>query len=165
MKRRVLKKYSKKSNLKLEPIVYDEKHSAFAIRNDIDIFATTLELHDYDRVNYKLTAWLPTKVYGDIKIDFEYCGTTRSSMTVETPKGTYKYEFDTDLFQEHTIKFLQIHIKKWYNDHNGFFKMIEESVNFYNDVLTDSNTVEKIGEIITRKEVLKRMKAKKSRVY
>ncbi len=61
MQRRKFRKYALKDNTVFEPILYDK--SSFNLRNEIDEFATTVVLDDYDWMNYKLTAWLPTKVY------------------------------------------------------------------------------------------------------
>ena len=85
----------------------------------------------------------------------QYTGANRSDMTVKTPNMIYKFEFDANLFQEHVIKLLRIHIKKWKDEKIGFFGMIEEAVKFYNDVLEHPNTVEGLGEVISGKELLK----------
>ncbi len=124
----------------LEPIIYDDKMSAFNLRNEIDLFDTTLVLEDYDWMNYRLSSTLPTKAYGDIKIEFKYLGTTLSYMKVETDKKIYTYEFKSDLFKKHIIKFLQKHIQHW--ESNYAFSGIEEVVNFYNEVIMSSDTVE-----------------------
>ena len=87
MKRRKFRKYALKDNTVFEPIVYDK--SSFNLRNKIDEFATSVVLDDYDWMNYKLIAWLPTKAYGDIVIEFEYNGMTPCTMTIKTKKKKY----------------------------------------------------------------------------
>lgn len=155
MEREKVEKYTVKDAPDLEPIIYDEKLSAFALSNKMDLFATTLELDDAKQRNYKLIVWLPSKVYGDMEIQFEYTGTSRSLMTVKTPRKIYKFEFDAEIFKEYMLKLLQMHIKKWENEHKGFFGMIEESVHFYNDVLEHPNTVKEIVETVTGEKPLK----------
>lgn len=125
--------------LDLEPIPYDEELSAFSSRNEMDLFSTDLVLADYDWMHYTLSSSLPTKEYGDMKIEFEYYGATISSMKVETEEKTYNFQFDSDLFRDHIIKFLQKHIQHWDGKHS--FNGIEETVDFYNDVLTNPRTV------------------------
>ena len=124
----------------LEPIVYDKELSAFNLRNDVDLFDTNLILEDYDWMKYTLSSHMRTKAYGDIKIIFEYFGANYSTMKVGTTAKEYEFEFDTDLFKEHIVKFMQKHIRHW-EDKYGF-SGIEEIVNFYNAVLSSPRTVE-----------------------
>ena len=144
----------KYKNIKLEPIVYDEEHTAFETSpNDWDPYATTLVLDDYDWMNYKLTAKLPTKAYGKMRVRFEYCGMGKCTMQISGHKPikkdevlnythyiSYKcaYEFDADLFKKHLVKFLEAHIKHWEDIYA--FRGTKEAVDFYNEVLTDPNT-------------------------
>ena len=123
----------------LEPIPYDEEMSAFNLHNEIDLYSTDVVLKDYDWMNYKLLLRMSTKDYGDMKIEFEYFGSQVSSMKVETDEKTYEFSFNSDLFQEHIIKYLQKHIQHWSGGHA--FNGIEEAVDFYNDVLTNPRTV------------------------
>ena len=122
----------------LKPIVYDKELSAFNITDDIDIFSTSLELHDYDRMHYVLTVHLPTKVYGDMEIQFDYSGAIFSVMTVKARDEVYVLKFNTEIFKEHIIKFLQKQIKTWDGPYG--FNGIEETVHFYNAVLADQDT-------------------------
>ena len=122
----------------LKPIVYDKELSAFNITDDIDIFATSLELHDYDWMHYVLTAHLPTKAYGDMEIQFDYSGGVFSVMTVKARDEVYVLKFNTEIFKEHIIKFLQKQIKTW--DGPYAFNGIEETVHFYNAVLAAPDT-------------------------
>ena len=153
MKRRKYRKYALKDNTVFEPIVYDKL--SFNLRNELDLFATTVELDDYDWMSYKLKAWLPTKAYGDIVIDFVYNGTSPCTMIIETKKKKYRFYFAIELFQEHIIKFLQKHIKHW--DSKYAFSGTEEAVNFYNAVITHPKTESEDIETITKEEALKRM--------
>lgn len=159
MKRRKYRKYALKDNTVFEPIVYDK--SSFNLRNELDLFATTVELDDYDWMSYKLKAWLPTKAYGDIVIDFVYNGTSPCTMIIETKKKKYRFYFAIELFQEHIIKFLQKHIKHW--DDKYAFSGKEEAVNFYNAVITHPKTESEDIETITREEALKRMAARRQK--
>ena len=154
MKRKKFRKYALKDNTLFEPILYDK--SSFDLRNKIDEFATTVELDDYDWMNYKLKTWLPTKAYGDIVIEFEYNGVSPCTMTIETKKKKYRFNFDTALFQEHIIKFLQKHIEHW--DGEYAFSGREEAVNFYNAVISHPKTESEDIELITLEEAQKRMK-------
>ncbi len=122
----------------LKPIVYDKELSAFNITDDIDIFSTSLELHDYDWMHYVLTVHLPTKVYGDMEIQFDYSGAIFSVMTVKARDEVYVLKFNTEIFKEHIIKFLQKQIKTWDGPYG--FNGIEETVHFYNAVLADQDT-------------------------
>ena len=125
---------------KLEPIIYDEKLSAFNVNSTMDEFETKIVLEDYDWMHYTLSSRMPTKKYGVIKIEFEYFGAVFSEMRIETKKKERTFRFDTKLFREHMVKFLQKHIRSW--DEAYAFDGIEEVVNFYNAVLASSDTVE-----------------------
>ncbi len=70
-------------------------------------------------------------------------------MKVETEKKIYVFDFASELFKEHIIIFLQKHIQHWDEEH-AFFG-IEEVINFYNDVLEDSRTVEQKSIMRRRK--------------
>jgi len=153
MKRRKFRKYALKDNTVFESIVYDK--SSFNLRNKIDEFATSVVLDDYDWMNYKLIAWLPTKAYGDIVIEFEYNGMTPCTMTIKTKKKKYIFNFVRELFQEHIIKFLQKHIEHWNGEYA--FSGTEEAVNFYNAVITHPKTESEDIEVITLEEAKKRM--------
>ena len=159
MKRRKYRKYALKDNTVFEPIVYDKL--SFNLRNELDLVATTVELDDYDWMSYKLKAWLPTKAYGDIVIDFVYNGTSPCTMIIEKKKKKYRFYFAIELFQEHIIKFLQKHIKHW--DSKYAFSGTEEAVNFYNAVITHPKTESEDIETITREEALKRMAARRQK--
>lgn len=122
----------------LKPIVYDEELSAFDLNGDSDTFETKLVLDDYDWMHYVLTAHLPTKAYGNMEIQFEYDGAIFSIMAVKVRNKVYVLKFNTDIFQEHIIKFLQKQIQAWGD--TRAFDGTEEAVNFYNAVLAASDT-------------------------
>ncbi len=159
MKRRRFRKYELKDKTVFKPIVYDKKLSAFNLRNKLDLFSTTIVLDDYDWMNYKLKAWLPTKAYGDIIVEFEYDGICPCSMTIETKKKKYIYEFPCEIFQENIIKFLKKHINNW--EEKYAFRGTEEAVNFYNAVINHPRTESVDIETITREEALRRMTARR----
>ena len=82
-------------------------------------------------------------------------------MTIDTKKKKYIFNFDSDLFQEHIIKFLQKHIEHW--DSKYAFSGTEEAVNFYNAVITHPKTESEDIETITREEAMKRMAARRQK--
>ena len=125
---------------KLEPLLYVEGGSASELRNYIDVLDTKLELHDYDWMNYKLSAKMLTKEYRELKVEFSYLGVHSCFMKVENENIIYSFEFSTDIFQEHIVKYVQKHIKRWGEKYA--FNGAEEVIDFYNDVLTSPYTVE-----------------------
>ncbi len=139
------KKLNKPQIPPLEPIIYDKNLSSFDLRHYIEVFRIKLVLADYDWMNYKLFVALVTKEYGAMEIEFEYFGANFSVMTVETEEGKYSFKFNTDLFQEHIIIFIQKHMKSWRESHE--FNGTEEVIDFYNDVLTYPHTVEERRQI------------------
>ncbi len=126
--------------LKLEPIIYDEKLTAFDLRDQLDLFTTRLVLDDYDWMTYKLIAWLPTKAYGDVKIKFKYMGASPCKMVVKTENEVHEYSFDYKVFEKHITIFAAAFIENWKSKYA--FRPIKEVVEFYNAVLTDPKTVE-----------------------
>lgn len=140
MTRKKLKKLRSARIPKLEPIIYDHGLSAFDLSYYVDVYDTKILLADYDWMTYELSASISTKEYGDMKIEFKYYGVIYCYMIVETEKWKYSFRFNTDLFEEHIIIFLRKHIKSWKEE--KAFDVMEELVNFYNDVLTSPSTVE-----------------------
>ena len=122
----------------LKPLVYDKELSAFDLNGDIDSCETKLVLDDYDWMHYILTAHLPTKAYGDMEIQIEYDGAIFSIMAVKVRNEVYVLKFNTDIFEEHIIKFLQKQIQTWGKP--NAFDGTEEAVNFYNAVLAAPDT-------------------------
>ncbi len=134
---------------KLEPIIYDERLSAFELRHYVVVNHLKLVLADYDWCNYELSADMSTKEYGDLKVKFEYYGMTVSTMIVETEEEKYSFQFNTNIFQEHIINFLKSHINSW--SEPGEFRGIQEFIYFYNDVLISPDTVEEGKQPIRRR--------------
>ena len=134
----------------LEPLLYGEGVSASEWRNYIDVFDTKLELHDYDWNNYKLSAKMSTKEYGELEVEFSYLGGHPCFMKVENENVIYSFEFITDIFQDHIVRYIQKHIKRWGEKYA--FDGAEEVIEFYNDVLTSPYTVEASRQVIRRRK-------------
>ena len=98
---------------------------------------TYLNLYEYDWMDYSLATRFKTEKLGVLNIKFNYFGMVTSTMEVEqtlnnvTEKITYEYS--TDIFVKHIIKYLEKHIRSW--DSTYAFNGEEEVINFFNDVL------------------------------
>lgn len=98
---------------------------------------TYLQLNDYDWMDYNLTTRFKTKEIGIVDVKFQYFGMTTSAMEVTktlndvTEKVTYEYP--TEIFKRHIVKFLEKHISFW--DSKYAFNGEEEVVEFFNEVL------------------------------
>lgn len=98
---------------------------------------TYLNLNDYDWMTYILTTRFMTDKYGELDVEFEYYGSTESSMVVTQTKNDkiekYEFTYSTDIFKKHIINFLTNHIKQWKSAYafNGENYVIE----FYNEVI------------------------------
>lgn len=103
---------------------------------------TYLTLNDYDWMDYSLVTRFKTEDMGVLNVKFIYFGMTISIMEVEQilNESTEKviYEYSTDIFQKHIVKFLEKHIRFW--DEKYAFNGEEEVIEFFNDVL-DNGTV------------------------
>ena len=129
-----------------KPIVFDKEYSAFEYGpDDWDPFATTLVFDDKNWMHYTLTADLPTKAYGKIRLKFEYCGCETCHLEINNLQGHYKdaryitvFEFSAELFKKHIINFMERHISSW--DEEYAFTGEKEVVAFYNAVLTAPDT-------------------------
>ena len=112
--------------------------------NDIedDRTNTYLNLYDYDWMNYSLTTRFKTEDMGVLNVKFNYFGMVTSAMEVEqTLNGTTEkvtYEYSTDIFKKHIVKFLEKHLSFW--DSEYAFNGEEEVIEFFNDVI-DNGTV------------------------
>ncbi|WP_029542220.1 hypothetical protein [Selenomonas sp. AB3002] len=135
---------------KLEPLLYSEGLSASEWRNYVDVLYTKLELHDYDWNNYKLSAKMSTKEYGELKIEFTDLGIEPCFMKVENENVIYSFEFISAIFQEHIVSYIQKHIKSWGETYT--FNGAEEVIDFYNDVLSSPYTVEESRQVIRRRK-------------
>ena len=104
---------------------------------------TYLNLYDYDWMDYSLTTRFKTEDMGALNVKFNYFGMVSSTMEVEqTLNGTNEkivYEYPTDIFQKHIIKFLEKHIHFW--DEKYAFNGEEEVIEFFNDVLENGRVV------------------------
>lgn len=102
---------------------------------------TYLNLYDYDWMDYSLTTRFKTEEMGVLSVKFSYFGMTTSIMEVEnTINGTNEkvtYEYPTDIFKKHIIKFLEKHILFW--DEKYAFSGEEEVIDFFNEVLENGN--------------------------
>ena len=113
--------------------------------NDIedDRTNTYLNLYDYDWMDYSLTTRFKTEDMGVLNVKFNYFGMTTSNMEVEqtlngiTEKVTYEYP--TDIFKKHIVKFLEKHLSFW--DSEYAFNGEEEVIEFFNDVLKNGQVV------------------------
>ena len=84
--------------------------------NDIedDRTNTYLNLYDYDWMDYSLITRFKTEDMGVLNVKFNYFGMVTSAMEVEqTLNGTTEkvtYEYSTDIFKKHIVKFLEKHL-------------------------------------------------------
>lgn len=107
--------------------------------NDIedDRTNTYLQLNDYDWMDYNLTTRFKTEKMGVLNVTFNYFGAVSSAMRVEQllndVRRKFTYEYPTDLFKKHIIKFLKKHMEFW--DSKYVFNGEEEVVEFFNDVI------------------------------
>ena len=98
---------------------------------------TYVNLYDYDWMTYRISTRFKTEEMGVLNVKFEYFGMITSTMEVEqvfndaTDKVTYEYS--TDIFQKHLVKFLEKHICSWNEQYA--FNGEEEVIDFFNDVI------------------------------
>lgn len=106
---------------------------------------TYLHLYDYDWMDYNLTTRFKTETLGVLNVKFSYFGMTTSIMEVEqnldgnVEKVTYEYS--TDIFENHIVKFLNKHISFWGNKYA--FNGEEEVIDFFNDVIKNGKIVDR----------------------
>lgn len=107
--------------------------------NDIEYDRTNtyLQLNDYDWMDYNLTTRFKTEKMGILNVTFNYFGAVSSTMKVEQLLNDvhqeFIYEYPTELFKKHIIKFLKKHMGFW--DNKYAFNGEEEVVEFFNDVI------------------------------
>lgn len=98
---------------------------------------TYLTLNDYDWMDYSLITRFKTEDMGVLNVKFNYFGIVTSAMEVEqTLNGTTEkvtYEYSTDIFKKHIVKFLEKHLSFW--DSEYAFNGEEEVIEFFNDVI------------------------------
>lgn len=126
---------------KLEKIKWDLAETAFVFNTpgyDYDRIFSTLTLDDYDWMQYKLEAWLPTKEQGLLHVEFQYFGAAECVMYARKMDGgavrlDHEYHFPCDVFKQHITAYMKKHILQW--DRNCVFYGGELVVRFFNDVL------------------------------
>ena len=109
----------------------------FSYEIEDDRTNTYLNLYDYDWMDYSLTTRFKTEKLGVLNVKFNYFGMVTSTMEVEQVLNDktekVEYEYPTDIFVKHIIKYLEKHIRSW--DDTYAFNGEEEVINFFNDVL------------------------------
>lgn len=119
--------------------------------NDIedDRTNTYLNLYDYDWMDYNLTTRFKTESMGILDVKFYYFGMMLSHMEVKQTLNdtieTIIYEYPTEIFKKHLIKYLEKHISCW--DSQYAFNGEEEVVNFFNEVIECGEIKESKGKI------------------
>lgn len=117
------------SKIKKEDIVFSNP-------DDWDRVYTTVNLDDYDWMQYKLTASFEINAEVLVEATFEYfgCGSWLyiEQRTHET-SVYYKIEFPQEIFQKHIIEFLKKHIASW--DEEYAFNGEDLVIDFYNDAI------------------------------
>ena len=105
---------------------------------------TYLHLYDYDWMDYNLSTRFKTETLGVLNVKFSYFGMTTSTMEVEQNlDGNVEkitYEYSTDIFEKHIVKFLKKHISFWGNKYA--FNGEEEVIEFFNDVIENGTIKE-----------------------
>lgn len=98
---------------------------------------TYLQLNDYDWMDYNLTTRFKTEKMGVVDVKFQYFGMTTSAMevtqTLNDMTENVVYEYPTDIFQKHIVKFMEKHIRYW--NEKYAFNGEEEVIEFFNEVL------------------------------
>ena len=112
---------------------------------------THLILDDYDWMSYKLRTCFKTKKQYVLAVEFEYIGMRNSMMTVEQREfaGTfakynpddftrmrYIYTYDSNIFKEEIIRFMESHIKSWYSSYAFYGE--QEVLHFFNRVIEET---------------------------
>lgn len=104
---------------------------------------TYLHLYDYDWMDYNLITRFKTEALGVLNVKFSYFGMTTSTMEVEQNlDGNVEkiiYEYSSDIFKNHIIKFLNKHIASWGNKYA--FNGEEEVIEFFNDIIKNGKIV------------------------
>lgn len=125
----------RKPNMKLEKIRSEDL--IFSNKIEDDRTNTYLQLNDYDWMDYNLTTRFKTKKMGVLYVKFSYFGFASSTMEVEQVLGDKHkkiiYEYSTELFKKHIIKFLEKHIRFW--DEKYAFNGEDIVISFFNDVI------------------------------
>ncbi len=128
----------KLSKIKSEDLIFNHEAGE-------DYTYTFLALNDYDWMDYSLVTYFNTKEQGALNVKFNYCGLVVSTMEVEQELNHNNekivYEYSTDIFQKHLIKYLEKHIRNW--DSSYGFDGEEEVISFFNDVIENGVLISK----------------------
>lgn len=126
----------------------DEKDLIFSGDIEDDRTNTYLTLNDYDWMDYRLETRFKTEAQGILEISFQYFGMTNSHMIVKQnlngKQKEYRYEFSTDVFKYHLIKYMRDHIAGWNSKYA--FNGEEQVIEFFNEVIN-------VGTIIEEKDI------------
>jgi len=134
---------------KLKPITEKEILETAEIIWDEDV-GTQLVLNDSDWMNYTLEARFNTKEQQQLHVQFEYFGLKTSKMSVvQLPLAEYFsrytqsigytgyiYTFDTQIFKEELMQYMQHHIDSWYS--TRAFDGKPDALHFYNRVIEET---------------------------
>lgn len=94
-------------------------------------------------MDYGLATRFRTEKLGLLNVKFNYFGMVTSVMEVEQTLNDVIekiiYEYPTDIFIKHIIKYLEKHIRSW--DDKYAFNGEEEIIDFFNDVLDNGKIV------------------------
>ena len=105
---------------------------------------TYLKLDDYDWMGYILSTRFKTEDMGVLEVEFKYLGMVTSDMRVkQTLNGEVQevtYEYPTEIFSKHLIKFLEKHITSWNEIYA--FNGEKEVIDFFNEVLEKGTIIE-----------------------
>ena len=109
-----------------------------------DRINTELQLLDYDWKTYNLKTMFPTRNQGKLNVLFWYSGIRDSFMEVEQEVNgkieKIEYEYGTDIFENHIIKFMTQHLSQWRN--KSVFNGGDLVIDFFNDVIKYGREVE-----------------------
>ena len=98
---------------------------------------TFVRIDDYDWMNYDIKTKFTTEEQGSLNVEFEYYGSTTSSMTViqELNGNTkeYKYKYNSEIFKKYISLFMLTHVISW--DSTYAFNGEEIVLKFYNAVI------------------------------
>lgn len=104
-----------------------------------DRINVTAEFSDYDWMQYQIDTAFITKNMGEISVKFEYFGSSRSNMFVETKTQHYQYDFDSELFKKYLKRYFNRFIDSL--DDTYAFYAGDIVIDWYNDVLDNGEEI------------------------